>query len=649
MKCIKYKRNILIFITAILTQLLWVSYETYSVIYEAIESSNYVMLLKLLLMIPVFLMASFFINIIITCIINIFIPISYITRDSKYYVCDKNVIMNDTSITYPHITIQIPVYKESFEHVIKPTLSNVISSCKYYENNFKNASYTIFVNDDGLMTDLLTNDEKNERMDFYRKNYITYIARPSKNRYGKFKKAGNMNFCLRQAVEVEKHTRLISSNRLYIDSVNDYDRNMCFCWIYSRAEYLIKLAKDNGFIAGSCGCNPIIGKYFLILDSDSRISEKSLGTIINELEKQKTLGFAQIFTQAMQIQYDYWENMISHFTNNIYSLAFILTASSGDPSPLVGHNVIIPWKVIKDTSWLNDKGQQIYWSEDHVSEDFHMSLRIQTLNLDGKYFNIHDTHFLEGVSLSIDEEYVRFKKYAYGVSELLMNPVSQWCKKSIFGDTFVQYFKCSNISFVSKYNMLAYFMSYYTLALGPIMTITNYFAFTYSKWWTTHLLPPINIVVGSILIYSVLLPISNISLKWKLGNNLWETIKNEIGYGIMLGLFFGGIGYHIIVSFISHLFGLKISWSTTNKEIQNNSRFEELKRIINTFRTMYCIMLFLMLLTIVFTFIVPEFMRIDSYISVIPMTIMILCHILSPILLNPTIMCRKNNIYVDIV
>lgn len=89
----------------------------------------------------------------------------------------------------PHVTIQCPVYKEGLHSVIAPTIKSIKAAITTYE--LQGGSANIFVNDDGLQ--LLSEEERDERIDFYADNSIGWTARPKHNsdgfvRRGKFKK-----------------------------------------------------------------------------------------------------------------------------------------------------------------------------------------------------------------------------------------------------------------------------------------------------------------------------------------------------------------------------------------------------------------------------------------------------------------------------
>jgi hypothetical protein len=98
----------------------------------------------------------------------------------------------------------MPVYKESLDGVIKPTIESLQAAIKTYE--LQGGSASIFVNDDGMQA--LKPDELKERKTYYDENSIAFVARPPHSehfhRAGRFKKASNMNHALELSIQVEK-------------------------------------------------------------------------------------------------------------------------------------------------------------------------------------------------------------------------------------------------------------------------------------------------------------------------------------------------------------------------------------------------------------------------------------------------------------
>lgn len=70
-------------------------------------------------------------------------------------------------------------------------------------------------------------------------------------------------------------------------------------------------------------------------------------------------------------------NVVTYFTNLVY-LLIRFAVGNGDYAPFVGHNAWLRWKALQSVRFTADDGRELFWSESHVSEDFDMSLRLQT-------------------------------------------------------------------------------------------------------------------------------------------------------------------------------------------------------------------------------------------------------------------------------
>lgn len=119
----------------------------------------------------------------------------------------------------PHITIHLPVYKESLQETIAPSIYSIKTAMKTYA--LQGGTSSIFICDDGLQ--LLDAEKRKERLDFYRDQSIGWTARGKHDsssptgflRAGKFKKASNMNFGLRLSIKLEAHlTRMIEAGEV---------------------------------------------------------------------------------------------------------------------------------------------------------------------------------------------------------------------------------------------------------------------------------------------------------------------------------------------------------------------------------------------------------------------------------------------------
>lgn len=72
------------------------------------------------------------------------------SKNNRYYSGQSpRRIHKATHGPLPHVTIQMPVYKEGLEAVIKPTIQSIKRAVATYE--LQGGTANVFVNDDGRM------------------------------------------------------------------------------------------------------------------------------------------------------------------------------------------------------------------------------------------------------------------------------------------------------------------------------------------------------------------------------------------------------------------------------------------------------------------------------------------------------------------
>jgi len=604
----------IIFIIVIGIEIYW-----YSLWLLSSESSTYFWL-RVFFFPIIFIMSAFFVSTVVNCIFSIILPAAWVKQNSKYYShtsLRQDILENEQ---LPLITIQIPVYKESFHDVIKPTIENCLIACMNYEK--RGGKINIFINDDGLL--LLSESDKKIRIEYYNSiSVIFYVARPALNRRGRFKKASNMNFCLRQIMVAQ-------------NIANSHMKKFA-----SKYETLKYLAQKHKFMFGGGIGNDInIGDYILLLDSDSRITQDMLHKIVQEMELYPNIGFVQMLTNPLNITKNYWENCISLFTEHIYKIAFVYSCTNGHTAPLVGHNAILRWSAVKNASYVDeDINEIVYWSEKHVSEDFDMSLRMQCLQYSTRYIAYADG-FEEGVSLTPNEEINRLKKYAYGVDEIIFHPVYEWTSKGILSPLVKKFMLCSHIQLHTKFSVITYIASYYALAAIPILTFIQYFLFRYSEYWRVSVIESLSIIISCLVVYAVLIPVSNIVVMYRMNyrQNMFKLIIHEIWYGFLLGIFFSGISFHLMEALLAHMFGINMQWSMTQKEVIKKSKFNEIINTISYLKKMYIYYSICIIIIIIFWFIPDTDIQNRDLLSVVPLLLTSICHLLMPFILNPAIM-----------
>lgn len=138
-----------------------------------VEVDNGYIRLALLALTPLQIFFTlFFAQVVIGCLAQLFGPVKQLSVNSKYYSAKPPPRLIGAIL--PHVTIQCPVYKEGLNSVIAPTVKSIKQAISTYE--LQGGSANLFINDDGLQ--LLAEDERRARIEFYADNSIGWVARP---------------------------------------------------------------------------------------------------------------------------------------------------------------------------------------------------------------------------------------------------------------------------------------------------------------------------------------------------------------------------------------------------------------------------------------------------------------------------------------
>ncbi|KAI6710854.1 hypothetical protein JHW43_006585 [Diplocarpon mali] len=517
----------------------------------------------------------------------------------------------------PHVTIQMPVYKEGLRAVIEPTILSLKTAISTYE--LQGGTANIFVNDDGMQ--LVSEEDARERREFYEEHSIGWVARPDHNakrdvdekafiRKGKFKKASNMNYGLMISNRVEEKLIQVERADTWTQQNEMAAYDQCLAEV---------LAEEQGHTQVPADC---------LLDAAS------------EMVQSLEVGILQYSSGVMQVTTSFFENGISFFTNLIYS-AICYTIANGDVSPFVGHNAILSWSALQQVAYEDEEGYEKFWSKSHVSEDFDISLRLQCAGYIIRLGSYASEGFKEGVSLSVYDELNRWEKYAFGCNELLFHPFKYWFTRGPFTPLFRK-FLFSNIRITSKVTILAYIGTYYAIGAAWILTIANYFLI---GWFTGYLdkyyLDSFKVYFSLILIFNALGNVSLAVLRYRLDKrSLLGSLFENFKWLLLLTCFLGGISLHVSQSLLCHFFGIEMSWGSTAKEVENVTFFEELPRLGRRFKWTFafCFTSTVVMIVLAVADFIPYYWRIKSFIAIYPLAIVVASHFALPIALNPALM-----------
>ncbi|KAF2643362.1 hypothetical protein P280DRAFT_250925 [Massarina eburnea CBS 473.64] len=608
--------------------------------------------------IPLFAAFSLFFFIVIGGSLGqLFGPLSALQGNSLYYSGKAPKRARHVNYELPHVTIQMPVYKEGLKGVIIPTVTSLLAAVLYYEEQGGTAS--IFVNEDGMRC--VSSEMQEARKAFYELNNIGWVARPKHSepekktkgglfskkkqednetedepgeyfyRAGHFKKASNMNYCLDFSLRVEDELlRLINErcaergctqNELTVEEEEE---------LYQQAMKTM-LEADGGrtWAAG----NIRMGEIILIVDSDTRVPEDCLLYGALEMHESPEVALLQHASGIMQVVNNVFENGIKYFTDLVYT-SIQYAVGNGDCAPFVGHNTFIRWKAIQSIAFEHD-GMTKFWSEEHVSEDFDVSLRLQINKFVVRLATYHSGGFKEGVSLTVYDELARWEKYAYGCNELVFNPLIKWPTKGPITPLFWK-FLWSPIKVTSKMTILAYIGTYYAIASAIPLTLANYlivglFTDEVDQFYITSW----KIFVGMAVVFNVLSPLAYAMLRHRLGQktffwSLMETVK----WMPFFLLFFGGISFHLLKALICHFFSIRIEWTATAKELSESGFRVGLDRIVRDFKWMYMFLLPVVGGMIYLARFADRGWTISDFAAIVPLANQVGCHALLPFALG---------------
>ncbi|KAL4247672.1 Glycosyl transferase family group 2-domain-containing protein [Abortiporus biennis] len=614
-----------------------------TMIQEIVLDGSYVRL-ALLVTLPFLYCISLFFSLQIIGNISMIIgPVAQYLENSRYYSAIPPAPNKEVDSNLPHITIELPVYKESLKETIAPSVYSLKKAMQTYAR--QGGTSAIFVHDDGLQ--LISEEERKERVAFYADNNIGWVARPKHEstpdgfkRAGRFKKASNMNYGLLLSLKLEKHlleiSRQISEGG---EDPDDYD---------DLEERALELAIEETFQETGSRYRPWasnaksirIGEIILIVDADTLVPEDCFRDAARELAECPDIAIIQHESDVMQVAHHYFENGIAHFTRRI-NKAISLGCANGEVAPFVGHNAFLRWSAIQDAAFVDTDGIKKIWSEANVSEDFDMALRLQLKGYAIRWATYSKGGFKEGVSLTCDDELNRWQKYAYGCNELIFNPLIHWWKVGPINKQ-LRIFVWSDAPVHYKISMMSYMFSYYGIAIGLVLSLMNYLLLGWGYEVDGFYLKSFEIWLACVIVFPCLGNVGFIVLEYRLGHrSLMMSAYDTLKWLPFFFFFFGGLSIHLSQALLAHTFSYNIQWGATKKEVERSNFWLEVPKILKRFwMTLAFCLLVSVGMIILSTEIVPTGWRIPGgdWAVIVPIALTMGCHVLWPIVLNPWLM-----------
>ncbi|KAJ7659258.1 glycosyl transferase family group 2-domain-containing protein [Mycena polygramma] len=583
-------------------------------------------------------------------------PVAQYHENSRYYSAIRPEANPAVDAQLPHVTVELPVYKESLEETIAPSVYSLKKAMQTYAR--QGGTSSIFVHDDGLQ--LLDAPEREARIAFYATHNIGWVARPKHEssptgfkRAGRFKKASNMNYGLALSLKMEAHLAELEARERAGEDVLGWAEGEEHVGGGDKWECLedraLEMAVEQVWEEtgrrwrpwASNGRSCRVGDVILIVDSDTIVPEDCFRDAARELVECPEVAIIQHESDVMQVAHHYFENGIAHFTRRI-NKCISMGCANGEVAPFVGHNAFLRWSAIQDAAFVDpDDGVTKIWSESNVSEDFDMALRLQLQGYIIRWATYSEGGFKEGVSLTVDDELNRWQKYSYGCNELIFNPLKDWWRMGPITKQ-LRTFIWSDAPVHYKISMSSYMFSYYGIAASTVLSILNYLLLGFALNVDGFYMHSFEIWLACMVVFPGAGNIGYTLLEYRLGNRsiLAALVENSTWVPFFF-FFFGGLSIHLTTALLAHMFSYNIQWGATKKEVERSNFWIEVPRIWQRFRMAFCICFALIAMMIVLsTPVVTPAWQIPgtSWAVILPLAIVCGGHILFPIVLNPWLM-----------
>lgn len=369
---------------------------------------------------------------------------------------------------WPSVTIQIPVFREPFESVIRPTLESARRAAERYREK-TGGRCNVLVCDDGLLCFANNNLERAlaearhtlpsahsvaqsellARIAYYEETDVAFVARPwpqpgvpGTERAGRFRKASNLNYALRLADSLEPSEALSEAHARFRTAL-------------SKRAYALGVSRGD----------VRVGEVIVQLDKDSVMQPDIIVATVPEFLADPTLAYTQHSTYPIN-EDRYFSAMMGWFTRLLFDLAIRSKCLiSGSFVPMLGHNLFL-----RRADLFRAGG----WHEHSVCEDLDLMMRLHTMGSHGKYICYPGQDFGEAVTRVYTEELEKFRRYAFGAAEAVINPITEWERLGIVKQSWRRFCRSEHVRWYQVLDLFQFFFSLINIAsIVPFAVVTG--------------------------------------------------------------------------------------------------------------------------------------------------------------------------------
>jgi cellulose synthase/poly-beta-1,6-N-acetylglucosamine synthase-like glycosyltransferase len=314
-----------------------------------------------------------------------------------------------------------------------------------------------------------------------------------------------------------------------------------------------------------------VGDIIVQLDKDSVMPPDVIRATVPEFLDDPTLAYTQHASYPTNEE-RYFSVVVGWFTRLLYDLAIPSKCLiPGSLTPLMGHNIFLR---------RSDLLRVGAWYEHSVCEDLALCLRVHGSGSHGKYIAYPGHQFGEAVTRVYTEELEKFRRYAFGAAEAVLNPISEWEHRGIITESWRRFCRSEHVRWYQVVDLFQFFFSLVNLAsLVPISLLTGL--------GFMHPYQAVSMTLLSFLVFG-LVPMPAIYLLRRRGalaampaGRVWATrfgACKAIASQIALSFMFLGTSIAITRGALAHLFNRAIVFSATNTDdIGRSSRLAHLR------------------------------------------------------------------------
>jgi hypothetical protein len=173
-----------------------------------------------------------------------------------------------------------------------------------------------------------------------------------------------------------------------------------------------------------------------------------------------------------------------------------------------------------------------------------------------------------------------------------------------------------------------------------MLTILNYFLVGWFADTLDHAyMSSWQVFVSLVVVFNVMGHVALAALRYRNGErSLLSSLLENFKWTPMLTIFFGGLSFHVSGALLAHLLHIDMQWGATSKEKENSNFFEEIPKILKTFKFMYMFLLIMTTVLVYFGRFAPRGWMITDFTAIVPLAINIVSHAITPFVLNPSLM-----------